>query len=100
MKDREKISYPSDITELLKLCIDIQDKGLATVFFEFSGHVNAITVMFYVPVWKSGKDPDFRFTLYTSVTRYNRGQAASLISQINRVLIDKAFPKAIKVDAF
>ena len=55
MKDR--------IHALFDLCLRAKEKG-HDCFFEYSAHVDAITVRTYAGGWVKDADPDYRMTAY------------------------------------
>lgn len=60
----EKELNASKIIETLDLLIKIQNSGIATVFFNLSGHISGIEIDIHVPEWKAGKEPDYSERLY------------------------------------
>jgi len=54
MRDKEKINHWPLINKAINISVKIQNKGLATVFFDFSGHVNKISFRIYEPVYYDG----------------------------------------------
>lgn len=56
MKSREKINNQDRILEIARLCIEIQNKGIATAFFNLSGHVNMpVSISLHAPNWVAGE---------------------------------------------
>lgn len=54
---------------IIKDLLDIQLTGKANVHIDFSGHVDKIAVIIYIPKWERDKDPDFTFEAYVDTDR-------------------------------
>lgn len=63
-ENRPPLLYDDAVVKVLRLCFDIQNKNIATCFFELSGHVAGIAVRVFYPTWESGNDPDKKVEFY------------------------------------
>lgn len=59
MNKPEKINNQNRILEIARLCIEIQNKGIATAFFSIHGHVSFITFSLHAPRWESNRNPEY-----------------------------------------
>ena len=52
------------LSKMIIELLEINNSGKATVFVQFSGHVNQIEVRIYLPKWYPNADSDFIVTGY------------------------------------
>lgn len=64
MKTTKEPLIGGRIIETLDLLIKIQNKGIATIFMNVSGHCNGIDFSIHAPQWKDGKSSDYSERLY------------------------------------
>lgn len=58
MKNKEKINHIELIQKAINLAIKIQNKGIATVFVDLSGHCGDFSISIHEPVWYAGHEPE------------------------------------------
>jgi hypothetical protein len=86
MKNREKIIGWSFIQEITDLAIEIQNKGIATVFIELSGHVNHITVAIHAPVWLPSVPPTKRISAYVEEMEGYETDLQKIVDELKAIL--------------
>lgn len=64
MENRETICNYDQLVEAMSICQKIQNNGIATVFFDFSGHVNITYIKIHKPIWVSNVNPDYKFEMH------------------------------------
>ena len=55
------------IQRILKLAIEITNNTKATVFVEYSGHINCISIRAYWQGWTSNTDCDYKVDVYFDI---------------------------------
>ena len=86
----------SAVTQIISLCLDIHNAGLATVFIDVSGHIGELSVGFHIGGWVAHGRPDQKIRIYIGGERYDPTQAAALIVTLNKVLTDRVFPESFQ----
>lgn len=88
-----KIMQISAVGTIIQLCMEIQNKGIATAFTEFTGHTGTLFGRFYVPEWKGGAQAEYTFQLQFDEKYYNPEKAVMLITNLQDVVYTGVFPK-------
>ena len=86
MENRPKISFTERIINVIDICIEIQNKGIATVFIDFSGHVNKTDIRIYTPCWVQNTDADFKFELYHDEDEYYSERNLQVVEKLQNIL--------------
>ncbi len=82
MKNKEKIDNSELLAKALSLCIEIQNKGIATVFYHLSGHITQISISVHEPVWVSSLEPTYKGEAYID---YGKKQLVKIISELTEI---------------
>lgn len=71
-ENKREILHKSFVHEILNILFDVQNKGLATVFCDLSGHVRLLSVTIYFPVWVNKSAPSYTDDIYFDTAGYER----------------------------
>jgi hypothetical protein len=77
---------------ILELLLDIQEKKIGQVFFNYYGHTDSVTYSIYLNKWKEDKDPDYSGCIYLLGKLFDReeiNKVISLLNDINNGIIEK-----------
>lgn len=69
MKIKNKITNVDIVLEIFSLCAKIQNKGIAEVFLNYSGHVNSVDIKIHCPKWTEEVEAFYSAYLYVDDKR-------------------------------
>lgn len=82
MKNKEKIDNSELLCKALTLCTEIQNKGIATVFYHLSGHITQISIAIHEPVWCSQIEPTYKGDCYID---YGKKELVKMIGELTKI---------------
>jgi hypothetical protein len=88
--------YQGRTQEMLMLCMDIQNRGIATVFFDLLGHVNQVNIRIHHPVWTPEAKPAYEVRLWEEHT--DESQWLEAISTLRSIKNGALILEAVKVE--
>jgi hypothetical protein len=77
---------------ILELLLDIQEKKIGQVFFNYYGNTDSVVYYIYLNKWKAYKAPDYSDYLYLSGKLLNRekiNKTILLLNDINNGILEK-----------
>lgn len=83
-KGQEQIINPCHIITIHRLLFEIQNNKIGTVFFDYHGHVNAISIKIYCPFWEANSDPSFECNAYLE----NTSEISNVIKNLIRLKLN------------